>query len=78
MPIVERIIASIRRFNGKPKMKERHPVTQLVLLLMLTRLDKNTRKGANLYAAFFLAFAGSLRIGKFIWARGELNSEFRN
>lgn len=45
---------------------------------MLTRLDKNTRKGASLYAAFCLAFAGFLHMREFIWARGELNADFQN
>ena len=41
-PILERIIAGIRRFNGEPNVKERHPITRPVLRAMLTRLDKNT------------------------------------
>ena len=77
-PVLQRIIAGIRRFNGEPDAKERHPITRPVLRAMLARLDKNTRKGANLYAAFCLAFAGFLRMGEFTWARGELNPDFRN
>lgn len=49
-----------------------------VLRAMLARLDKNTRKGTNLYAAFCLAFAGLLRMGEFTWARRELTPDFRN
>lgn len=77
-PVLQRVIAGIRRFNGEPDVKERHPITRPVLRAMLARLDKNTRKGANLYAAFCLAFAGFLRMGEFTWARGELNPDFRN
>ena len=77
-PVLQRIIAGIRRFNGEPDAKERHLITRLVLRAMLARLDRNTRKRANLYAAFCLAFAGFLRMGEFTWARGELNPDFWN
>lgn len=77
-PLLEQVIASIRRFNGEPNIKERHLITRPVLRAILTRLDKNTRKGANLCTAFCLAFGGFLRMGEFTWIQGELNSEFQN
>ena len=45
---------------------------------MLTQPDKNTRKEANLYAAFCLVFAGFLQMGEITWAREQLNPDFQN
>lgn len=44
-PIFECIIAGIRQFNGESNIKKQHPITRLVLRAMLTKLDKNTKKG---------------------------------
>ena len=63
--VLQRVIADIRRFDGEPDVKERHPITQPVLRAMLAQFNRNTRIGANLYAAFYLAFAGFLQMGKF-------------
>lgn len=41
-PIFQQIIADICRFNKKPNGKKRPPITQLVLRVILTRLNKNT------------------------------------
>lgn len=59
-PVLQQVIASIRRFNRKSDIKEQHPITQLVLCAMLAQLDKYIQKKANLYSAFCLAFAGFL------------------
>ena len=77
-PVLQRIIAAIRRFIGEPDAKERHPITWPVLYTILARLNRNTRKGANLYTAFCLAYAGFLQMGKFTWACGEFNPAFWN
>ena len=63
--VLQWVIADIRRFNKKPDIKERYPITWLVLHAMLAQLDKNIQKEANLYAAFCPAFAGFLQIGEF-------------
>ena len=76
-PFLQQVIAGIRRFNEEPDVKERHPITWPVLHAMLALLDKNTRKRANLYAVFCLAFTGFLQMGEFTWACGKLNPDFR-
>lgn len=67
-PMLQRIIAGIRRMRGEAGVKERRPITRDLLLLMLANIDKTTRLGANLHAAFCLAFAGFLRIGEFTYS----------
>lgn len=63
-PMLQRIIAVIRRLRGEAGTKERRPITRDVVLRILTFCNENTWTGANLYAAFCLAFAGFLRIGE--------------
>ncbi len=78
-PMLQRIIAGIRRMRGEPGVKERRPITRDLLLLMLADIDKTSRLGANLHAAFCLAFAGFLRIGEFTYSNADRNDpEFAN
>ena len=70
-PILERILAGIRRLRGEADAKERRPVTRDILLRVLAVFNTTTRYGATLHAAFCLAFAGFLRIGEFTWGQGE-------
>ncbi|KAL2036351.1 hypothetical protein N7G274_010933 [Stereocaulon virgatum] len=70
-PMLQRIIAGIRRCRGEAETKERRPITRDLLLKMLILCDRSTLAGANLYAAFCLAFAGSLRIGEFTYSADE-------
>ena len=67
-PILQRIIAGIRRFCGEAGTKERRPITRDLLIQMLGLCNKTTIAGANLYAAFCLAFAGFLHISKFTYS----------
>ena len=67
-PMLQRIVAGIRRIRGEPGVKERRPITRDLLLLMLSCINQNTRVGANLHAAFSLAFAGFLQIGEFTYS----------
>lgn len=57
-PILQRIIAGLRRLYGEGDTCERQPITRDVLLKLISRFDQTTFEGANLHAAFCLAFAG--------------------
>lgn len=76
-PTLERIIRGIRRLYGKPDVRERLPITKAILEKMLATLDTETQKGATFHAAFCLAFAGFLRMGKFTWCEADQREEFR-
>ena len=74
-PLLERILAGIRRLRGEANTRERRPITRDLLLQMLRQFDKNTRFGATMHASFCLAFAGFLRIGEFTWTSSDLLDE---
>ena len=78
-PLLERILAGIRRLRGEADTKERRPITRDVLLKVLTRFNTTTRYGIMLHAVFCLAFAGFLRIGEFTWSQEDYaQSDFVN
>ena len=71
--MLQRIVAGIRRLRGEAGTKERRPITRDLLLRLLATCNKNTMHGANIYAAFCLAFAGFLRIGEFTYSAEDRN-----
>ena len=70
-PILQRIIKSFRRIYGEGDTWERRPITRDILLKLISRFDQTTLEGANLHAAFCLAFAGFLRMGEFTYNKVE-------
>lgn len=56
-PMLQRIITGIRRLRGEKDTREKQPITRDILLQILKLLDYNTFDGANLHAAFCLAFS---------------------
>ena len=73
-PVLHRIITGIRRFRGEGKMRKQQPITRDILFCLLLQFKTHTVKGANLHAAFCLAFAGFLRMREFTYVdRGEYN-----
>ena len=66
-PILQRIIAGLQRLYGEGDTRERRPITRDILLKLISRFDQRTFEGANLHAAFCLAFAGFLRMGEFTY-----------
>jgi hypothetical protein len=71
-PRLQRIIRGINRFQGEPNRKERLPITRNLLIRLLSLLDRNDPRDANLYGAFCLAHAGFLRAGEFTWSENNL------
>lgn len=70
-PMLQRIIAGLRRLYGEGDTCERRPITRDILLKLISRFNQTTLEGANLHAAFYLAFAGFLRMGKFTYDKVE-------
>ena len=69
--MLQRIIAGLRRLYGEGDTRERRPITRDILLKLISRFDQTTLEGANLHAAFCLAFAGFLRMGEFTYDKVE-------
>ena len=74
--ILQKIIAGLWRLYGEGDTRECRPITWDVLLRLISRFDQTTFEGANLYAAFCLAFTGFLRMGEFTYDKVE--SDFRS
>ncbi len=70
-PILQRIIKGFRRIYGEGDTRERQPITRDILLKLISRFDQTAFEGANLHAAFCLAFAGFLRMGEFTYDKVE-------
>ena len=76
-PVLDRILTGIKRKNGEAEKRERLPITREILIKLLSRLDQTKEKGANLHAAYCLAFAGFLRAGEFTYTTQDvLDSSF--
>ena len=72
-PMLERIIAGIKRLVGERDKRERKPITRQILIQLLNNLDHKTLNGATLHAAYSIAFAGFLRCGEFTYTAGEID-----
>ncbi|KAF6238651.1 hypothetical protein HO173_003157 [Letharia columbiana] len=70
-PLLQRVIAGIRRLRGEADTKERRPITRDLLLHILTQFDKTSLEGATLHTSFCLAFTTFLRVGEFTWSQAE-------
>jgi len=57
----------MNRFHGQPNKKECLPIPRCLLICILSLLDTNDPRDANLYGAFGIAHAGSLRAGELTW-----------
>ena len=64
-PVLDRIIAGIKRMHGEPEKRERLPITRDVLIKLLRKLDTTNEVQATLHAAYSIAFAAFLRAGEF-------------
>jgi integrase len=71
-PMLQRVVAGIRKFRGEAKVQEREPLTRDLLLRVLSLFDTSSQYGATLHASFCLAFAGFLRIGEFTYSQTDL------
>ena len=49
-PILQRIIAGLRKLYGERDTRERQPITRDILLQLILRFDQTTLGGANLHA----------------------------
>lgn len=76
-PMLEQIIRGICRFRSEPDTKKRLPITRPVFLALLATFDTNTQRGATFHTAFWLAFAGFLRMGEFTWCEADRHDKFR-
>lgn len=59
-PVLQRIVAGIKRKNGDPDTRERLPITRDLLLRLLATLDQANQAQATLHAGYCLAFAAFL------------------
>ena len=75
-PILQKSIAGLQKLYGEGDTRERWPITQNILLRLISRFDKTTFEGVNLHAAFYLAFVGFLRMAEFTYNKVE--SDFRS
>jgi len=69
---LQRIIRGINRFHGEPSRKERLPITRGLLIRILSLLDANDPRDANLYGTFCIAHVGFLRAGEVTWTANDL------
>ena len=76
-PVLNRIIAGIKRKNGEADKKERMPITKNILLRLVKRLDLADNAQATLHAANCLAFAGFLLAGEFTCAARSMRSQLK-
>ena len=75
-PQLERIVAGIRRLRPAAQPRERRPISRSILKEIVSTFDQNSLRGATLHAAFCLAFAAFLRIGKFTWEENMWGDDF--
>ena len=78
--LLERVMRGIKRDHAEPDRRERTPLTRDHLLRILRKLHLPSYTSHTLKAAFTLAFAGFLRVGKFTYQTAdlELGPHFRN
>ena len=73
-PMLQRIIVGLQKLYGEGDTREHRPITRDILLKLISRFDQTNFEGANLHAAFCLAFAGFLRMGEFTY--DKLKNDF--
>ena len=56
-PVLDRIIAGIKRMHGEPERRERLPITRNILIKLLRKLDTTNEVQATLHAAYSIAFS---------------------
>ena len=71
-PVLDRIIAEIKRMHGEPEKRERLPITRDFLIKLLRKLDTTNEVQATLHAAYSIAFAAFLRAGEFTYKQGDM------
>ena len=71
-PVLDRIIAGIKRTHGEPERRERLPITRNILIKLLRKLDTTNEVQATLHAAYSIAFAAFLRAGELTYKQGEM------
>ena len=79
-PRLERTLQGIKRDHNEPQRRERTPLTRPLLIQITSRRENTSYNNTVMQAAFTLAFAAFLRIGKFTYKQVdfELGGMFRN
>lgn len=72
-PIFQRIIAGLWKLYGEGNTYKRWSITRNILFWLIWRFDQTTLKGANLHAAFCLAFLRFLKMEEFTYDKVECN-----
>ena len=74
--ILQKIIAGLRRLHKEGDTRKRQLIARNIILQIISKFDQTTFEGANLYSAFYLAFAGFFRMGEFTYDNVEPDFSF--
>jgi hypothetical protein len=69
---LQRIIRGINRFHGQPNRMEPLPITYGLLIHILSLLEANDPRYANLYGAIYIAHVGFLPADEITWTANDL------
>ena len=69
---LQRVIRRINQFHAEPNKKGRLPITRGLLIRILSLLDANDPRDANLYGALYIAHTGFPRAGEITWTANDL------